>query len=116
MGCHFLDMIAVAFALIISLLCVTRQFHISPSAVGVLLTYVLQLPGLLNTVLRALTQTENDMNSAERLVTYATELPQEAAYRKSDYSPPDNWPTNGEVIFEDVSFAYRPGLPTVLKM
>lgn len=111
----FLDMIAVAFALIISLLCVTRQFHISPSAVGVLLTYVLQLPGLLNTVLRALTQTENDMNSAERLVTYATELPQEAAYRKSDYSPPDNWPTNGEVIFEDVSFAYRPGLPTVLK-
>lgn len=111
----FLDIIAVAFALIIALLCVTRQFKISPAAVGVLLTYVLQLPGLLNTILRALTQVENDMNSAERLVTYATELPQEAAYRKSDFSPPEDWPRNGEINFEDVSFAYRPGLPIVLK-
>ncbi|KAL3233377.1 Oligomycin resistance ATP-dependent permease YOR1 [Nakaseomyces bracarensis] len=111
----FLDIIAVAFALIIALLCVTRQFKISPSAVGVLLTYVLQLPGLLNTILRALTQVENDMNSAERLVTYATELPQEAAYRKSDFSPPEDWPRNGEIKFEEVSFAYRPGLPIVLK-
>lgn len=110
-----LDCVAVCFALIITLLCVTRVFHISPSAVGVLLTYVLQLPGLLNTVLRASTQVENDMNSAERLVTYATELPTEAAYRRSDVSPPENWPNRGELVFEDVDFAYREGLPIVLK-
>lgn len=111
----FLDMIAVGFALIITLLCVTRQFHISASSVGVLLTYVLQLPGLLNTVLRALTQTENDMNSAERLVTYATELPLEADYKIPEMSPPDQWPSKGEIVFEEVNFAYRPGLPIVLK-
>lgn len=111
----FLDMVAVAFALIITLLCVTRQFHISASSVGVLLTYVLQLPGLLNTILRALTQTENDMNSAERLVTYATELPLEADYKMPEMSPPDHWPNKGEIVFEEVNFAYRPGLPIVLK-
>ncbi|GAV52773.1 hypothetical protein ZYGR_0AI00550 [Zygosaccharomyces rouxii] len=111
----FLDILAVIFALIITLLCVTRQFKISPSATGVLLTYVLQLPGLLNTVLRALTQTENGMNSAERLVTYALELPQEAEYRKPECSPPENWPEKGEIKFENVSFAYRPSLPPVLK-
>ncbi|KAG0671988.1 ATP-binding cassette transporter yor1 [Maudiozyma exigua] len=111
----FLDIIAVAFALIITLLCVTRAFPIGAASVGVLLTYVLQLPGLLNTVLRALTQTENDMNSAERMVTYATELPMEAAYKKPECSPPESWPSKGEIEFENVDFAYRPGLPVVLK-
>lgn len=110
-----LDMIAVVFALIITLLCVTRQFQISAVSVGVLLTYVLQLPGLLNTVLRALTQTENDMNSAERLVSYATELPTEAAYRRPEVSPDEQWPSEGEIVFDAVDFAYRPGLPVVLK-
>lgn len=111
----FLDIIAVAFALIITLLCVTRAFPIGPASVGVLLTYVLQLPGLLNTVLRALTQTENDMNSAERMVTYATDLPMEAAYRKPECTPPESWPQKGEIDFQNVDFAYRPGLPIVLK-
>ena len=111
----FLDVIAVIFALIISLLCVTRAFPISAASVGVLLTYVLQLPGLLNSILRALTQTENDMNSAERLVTYATELPLEAAYRRPEFSPPESWPERGEIVFDNVDFAYRPGLPIVLK-
>lgn len=111
----FLDLVACAFALIITLLCVTRTFHISGADTGVLLTYVLQLPGILNTVLRAVTQTENDMNSAERLVAYATDLPQEATYRKPETAPSESWPENGEIIFEDVDFAYRPGLPNILK-
>ncbi|CAI4494822.1 AIC_G0022590.mRNA.1.CDS.1 [Saccharomyces cerevisiae] len=110
----FLDMVAIAFALIITLFCVTRAFPISAASVGVLLTYVLQLPGLLNTILRAMTQTENDMNNAERLVTYATELPLEASYRKPEMTPPESWPSMGEIIFENVDFAYRPGLPIVL--
>ncbi|CAL9734796.1 oligomycin resistance ATP-dependent permease Yor1p [Monosporozyma servazzii] len=110
-----LDSVAVAFALIITLLCVTRTFSISAASVGVLLTYVLQLPGILNTILRSLTQTENDMNSAERMVTYATELPLEEAYKKPECSPPESWPEKGEIVFKDVDFAYRPGLPVVLK-
>lgn len=110
-----LDCVAVAFALIITLLCVTRAFPISAGSVGVLLTYVLQLPGLLNTILRSSTQVENDMNSAERLVSYASELPLEASYRKPEMSPPESWPEKGEIIFNNVDFAYRPGLPIVLK-
>ncbi|CDF88753.1 ZYBA0S03-01178g1_1 [Zygosaccharomyces bailii CLIB 213] len=111
----FLDILAVAFAFIITMLCVTRQFKISGSSTGLLLTYVLQLPGLLNTVLRASTQTENGMNSAERLVSYALDLPQEADYRRPEMAPPEEWPSKGEIKFEDVSFSYRPGLPPVLK-
>ncbi|SCU90689.1 LAMI_0E03202g1_1 [Lachancea mirantina] len=110
-----INMIAMAFALIVALLCVTRQFHISPSSVGVLLTYVLQLPGLLNTLMRAMTQGENDMNSAERMISYATALPLEANYRKPEMTPVEPWPSQGEIVFNDVSLAYRRGLPLVLK-
>ena len=110
-----LDSIAILLALVITLLCVTRQFDISAASVGVLLTYVLQLPGLLNGLLRAMTLGENDMNSVERIVNYATELPQEAAYRKPEMTPQEPWPSNGEVVFDNVSLSYRPGLPLVLK-
>lgn len=111
----FLDMVATAFALIITLLCVTRAFPIGPGSVGVLLSYVLQLPSLINNVLRAFTQCENDMNSAERLVEYATKLPLEAVYRKAEFTPEESWPRNGVIDFKNVDFAYRPGLPNVLK-
>ena len=115
----FIDMVACLFAVIISLLCVTRAFRVNASSVGVMLTYVLQLPGLLNMLLRAMTQTENDMNSVERMVSYSIDLPQEAAYRagKGDnvVTPSPNWPTKGSIQFEHVSMAYREGLPLVLK-
>ncbi|OEJ86325.1 Oligomycin resistance ATP-dependent permease YOR1 [Hanseniaspora osmophila] len=111
----FLDFVAVMFALIIAILCVTRTFHVSAASAGVMLTYVLQLPGLLNTLLRSMTQMENDMNSVERLVSYATELPQEAAYRVPEMTPPAEWPVKSNIRFEDVSLAYRPELPLVLK-
>ncbi|KAH3899004.1 ATP-binding cassette transporter YOR1 SCDLUD_004425 [Saccharomycodes ludwigii] len=109
-----MDIVAVAFALIITLLCVTRQFHVGASSTGVMLTYVLQLPGILNTLLRAMTQTENDMNSVERLVSYANTLPQEAAYR-SEITMDKNWPVHASIKFDNVNMSYRPGLPLVLK-
>lgn len=115
----FIDMVACLFAVIISLLCITRAFHVGASSVGVMLTYVLQLPGLLNMLLRSMTQTENDMNSVERLVSYSTDLPQEAAYRAGNgdgvVKPSPEWPAKGSIIFEDVCMAYRDGLPLVLK-
>ncbi|XBW38273.1 hypothetical protein QEN19_003862 [Hanseniaspora menglaensis] len=115
----FIDMVACLFALIIALLCITRTFHVNAASVGVMLTYVLQLPGLLNTLLRSMTQTENDMNSVERLVSYSMELPQEAAYKSGNgdgvVKPSPQWPVNGSIQFENVSMAYREGLPLVLK-
>ncbi|SMN22423.1 similar to Saccharomyces cerevisiae YGR281W YOR1 Plasma membrane ATP-binding cassette (ABC) transporter [Maudiozyma saulgeensis] len=111
----FLDIVASSFALIITLLCVTRAFPISAGSVGVLLSYVLQLPSMFNNVLRTFTQCENDMNSAERLVEYATKLPLEPDYKRTDYAPNESWPQRGTIEFSNVFFAYRNGLPPVLK-
>ncbi|GMM35209.1 ATP-binding cassette transporter [Saccharomycopsis crataegensis] len=109
------DSVAVVFILVIGLLCVTRQFNISASSTGLLLSYVLQIVGLLSLLIRSLTQVENEMNSAERLIFYAYELPQEAPYQIEATKPAESWPEHGEIKFENASLRYRDGLPLVLK-
>lgn len=113
--CVYLDIIAATFALLISLLCVTNQFNISASSTGLLLNYVIQIVGLLSLTVRAMTQVENEMNSVERLHSYAFSLPQEAPYQKSETKPPKEWPIAGYIQFNDVSMRYRDNLPLVLK-
>ncbi|KAF3993697.1 hypothetical protein FT663_01110 [Candidozyma haemuli var. vulneris] len=113
--CVHLDIIASLFALIISMLCITEQFDISPQSTGLLLNYVIQIVGLLSLTVRAMTQVENEMNSVERLHSYAFDLPQEAAYEKTEFKPPPEWPMTGYIQFKDVNLRYRENLPLVLK-
>lgn len=113
--CVHLDVIASLFALIISMLCITEQFDISPQSTGLLLNYVIQIVGLLSLTVRAMTQVETEMNSVERLHSYAFELPQEAAYEKPESRPPPEWPMTGYIQFKDVNLRYRENLPLVLK-
>ncbi|AEY98471.1 FAGL346Wp [Eremothecium gossypii FDAG1] len=108
------DLVAIAIALIVTLLCVTRVIHITPSSAGVLLTVVLQMPAYFNMVLRGFTELENNMNSTQRVHYYATALPQEAPQYLPGAAPPAGWPAAGEIVFQEVSFAYRPGLPLAL--
>lgn len=113
--CVHLDIITSMFALIICMCCITEQFDISASSTGLLLNYVIQIVGLLSLTVRAMTCVENEMNSVERLHSYAFHLPQEAAYEKLELKPPPEWPIAGYIQFNDVTMRYRPGLPLVLK-
>ncbi|KAK6204248.1 P-loop containing nucleoside triphosphate hydrolase protein, partial [Scheffersomyces amazonensis] len=110
-----LDMIATMITLLIAFLCVFRVFDITPAAVGLLLSYVLGVAGQLPMLIRTYTLVENEMNSAERLSSYAFKLPQEASFDSNGISPPPDWPKTGAIDFDDVSLCYRPGLPVVLK-
>ena len=113
--CVHLDVIALMFALVICMLCITEQFNISASLTGLLLNYVIQIVGLLSLTVRAMTQVETEMNSVERLHDYAFHMPQEAAYEKAESRPAPEWPMAGYINFRDVSLRYRPQLPLVLK-
>ncbi|KAM9904329.1 hypothetical protein OXX79_002817 [Metschnikowia pulcherrima] len=113
--CVHLDTIAALFALLICSLCVTNAFHISASSTGLLLNYVIQIVGLLSLTVRAMTQVETEMNSVERLHSYAFNLPQEAVNRGNVIRMPMSWPKVGYVQFTNVSLRYRPTLPLVLK-
>lgn len=110
-----LTFLGTAFALLIAFLCVFRVFKISPASVGLLLSYVLDIAGMVSMLVVVFTEVEQEMNSAERIIEYAYHAPQEASYIISETCPPPLWPQEGQIHFENASLAYRPGLPLVLK-
>ena len=62
---------------------------------------------------RKASEVENQMTSAERVMTY-TKLESEPGY-KEERIPQENWPSEGNITFQDVSLIYYPGGPQVLK-
>jgi ATP-binding cassette subfamily C (CFTR/MRP) protein 4 len=54
------------------------------------------------------------MTSAERVIEY-TSLPNETDNRQTVLTTADNWPNNGTIVFDNVSFAYDVNQPNVLR-
>lgn len=106
-----LQAISSVFGMAICVLSASGAFNLLAAAVGMLVNNVIGLSFQLSSLTSFVTQVENDMNSAERLIFYASNLPQEA---EGGLEPP-NWPKLGKLEFDNVSMLYRPGLPLVLK-
>ncbi|GAB4829410.1 Canalicular multispecific organic anion transporter 1 [Ancistrocladus abbreviatus] len=83
------------------------------SKMGLLLSYALNITGLLTTVLRLASLSENSLNAVERIGTYI-DLPSEAPPVIENNRPPPGWPSSGSIKFEGVVLRYRPELPPVL--
>ncbi|KAJ7175337.1 multidrug resistance-associated ABC transporter [Mycena filopes] len=81
---------------------------VDPSKIGVVLSYTLSTQ-----MVAQFATNEQNMNSVERIITYA-ELPAEGAATTPE-DPPSSWPERGEIKFKQVEMAYREGLPLVLK-
>jgi ATP-binding cassette subfamily C (CFTR/MRP) protein 1 len=108
-----LDCIGNLLVFTVGILVVTSRFSINPSIGGLVLSYILSIVQMIQFTVRQLAEVENNMNSTERLYTYATKLEQEAPLKLADV--PAAWPDKGEIIFKDVEMRYRAGLPLVLK-
>ncbi|WEJ95669.1 hypothetical protein PSN45_003193 [Yamadazyma tenuis] len=107
--------VSVFYVFVITMLCITRTFNISPASSGLVISYLMPIPFMLAMVIRFSAMVENDMTSFERIHEYANELPQEEAYIRNDTAPAPTWPEKGEIVFDNVSMKYREGLPKVLK-
>ncbi|WFD33272.1 hypothetical protein MCUN1_000085 [Malassezia cuniculi] len=82
---------------------------------GVAFSSIVVIAQTLGFLTRQLTEIENEMNSAERLIHYGETLPQEAEQSVALHTPPEEWPQHGSVQLNDVWLRYRPNLPNVLK-
>ncbi|KAI9197119.1 P-loop containing nucleoside triphosphate hydrolase protein [Polychytrium aggregatum] len=79
---------------------------ISPSLAALGLSYALDIPSQLIGLGQILSLVEQGMNSMERFVHYIEDLPTEAPRRQEHYDPKTNWPTNGEIVINNLSVAY----------
>lgn len=103
------------FALLITLLCVNGVFNISAASTGLVVSYAFSIGNELLQCVRIYTMVENDMNSAERIQSYALHMQQEAPFENPATKPALLWPLHGAIEFDHVGMSYRPGLPLVLK-
>ncbi|KAF8624506.1 hypothetical protein AX15_005822 [Amanita polypyramis BW_CC] len=109
------DFLGALLTFIVGMLAVGTRFSISPAQTGLLLSYILSVQQAFGWLVRQTAEVENNMNSVERIVFYATEIEQEAPHEITAAKPPTSWPAEGHIELENVVLSYRPGLPTVLK-
>lgn len=110
-----LDFLGSLLTFIVAMLTVGTRFTISPAQTGLVLAYILSVQQAFGWMVRQSAEVENNMNSVERIVHYATEIEQEAAHEIPDMKPPQSWPAHGEVELKDIVLNYRSELPPVLK-
>eukprot|EP00929_Paragymnodinium_shiwhaense_P013122 TRINITY_DN120988_c0_g1_i1.p1 TRINITY_DN120988_c0_g1~~TRINITY_DN120988_c0_g1_i1.p1 ORF type:complete len:1305 (+),score=261.90 TRINITY_DN120988_c0_g1_i1:86-4000(+) len=93
-----------------------------PSYAALALTYSFTLPYFLNVISTVVQLLLNSVTCLERLLQYSSTgfVPSEAAFRTADEASAvaacgaESWPTQGRIVFENVSLVYRPGLPKAL--
>lgn len=89
------------------------RLSVSPSRIGVVLSYTLNVTSIFSTLVQTYAQNEQNFNAVERVLHY-TELPSEGE-RETPNDPSPSWPEKGQIDFKGVELAYREGLPLVLK-
>jgi ATP-binding cassette, subfamily C (CFTR/MRP), member 1 len=87
---------------------------LTEGAVGLAMSYALQIVTSLNWIVRQTVEVETNIVSVERVLEYAR-LPSEAPEIISGRRPPVAWPARGAVEFKNYSTRYREGLDPVLK-
>lgn len=112
---EFLGSVIVGGAAGFAVAAIATGYPANPGAVGLALSYGLEVTTALMYMVRASSQIENSLVAVERVLEY-TALPPEAPLESTpSTAPPPSWPTAGAVEFQHYSTRYRPGLPLVLE-
>ncbi|KAJ7891133.1 ABC protein [Mycena leptocephala] len=113
-----LDALGSLLVFLVAIFAAVGLNGVNPAEIGLILTYTTTLTQMFAVSTRLSAEVENYMNSVERVVHYARGdvVPQEAAHESTPQNKPAaDWPAHGAIEFKDVTMAYRPGLPNVLR-
>ncbi|XP_065205456.1 multidrug resistance-associated protein 1-like isoform X2 [Planococcus citri] len=97
-----------------SFFAVVDRDSISPGLAGLSIGYTLQIALTLSWSVYMSSEVETNIVSIERIKEYS-EIPKEAAWKLPNESVPENWPSKGDINFQNFQVRYREGLQLVLK-
>ncbi|CAH4030899.1 unnamed protein product [Pieris brassicae] len=104
---YFLDIICLLFIICVTFSCLMKS-DIDGSIVGLIITQSISLTGIFQWGMRQSAEMENQMTSVERVLEY-TALPKESTVMgPSNEDPPEGWPTEGAIAFDNLSLKYSP--------
>lgn len=113
-----LDLLGAVLVLGTGLLATGLRNHISPSTGGVVLSYMVTAQAAFGNMIRFSAEIENNMNSIERLLHYAYEVPQEPVHdvkRIDEDLARQSWPTRGHIQLKSLTLSHRPELDPALR-
>ena len=105
---------------VIYLACVTLALSIthetkSPSEIGLAISYAITLSGMFQWGVRQSAELESQMTSVERIDEFSHLEGEKNLELPLEKNPPENWPHQGTIEFDDVSLSYAPDASPVLK-
>ncbi|KAK3927988.1 Multidrug resistance-associated protein 5 [Frankliniella fusca] len=110
-----MDMIAVVMVTLTGFVVVYFRGTVTTAESGLALSCVFAVCTFIPYVMQLKSEFQSRFTSAERVLEYSSDLPEEAP-KHIDQSPkPNNWPDKGDIKMENVELRYRPGLPLVLQ-
>ncbi|CAL1293333.1 unnamed protein product [Larinioides sclopetarius] len=109
-----LNTLGSVIVFVTTILAIQNRDTMSPSVVGLIITYSLSVTDALKWFVRMNSELENKSISIERIDEYC-HLKSEAPWDLSNRKLTDDWPQNGTIRFEDYSTRYRENLDLVLK-
>ncbi|KAI1315141.1 hypothetical protein EDD11_001246 [Mortierella claussenii] len=98
-----------------ALFAVLKRNSLSPSMVGLALSYALTITQDITTLVRVYCELQNQLVSVERVDEYLRKNPEAPAALPVDDQLHKDWPQAGHVEFRDYSTRYRQGLDLVIK-
>jgi ABC-type multidrug transport system fused ATPase/permease subunit len=103
----WLDIVCVLYIGVITFTLIEMNADSVPGGnVGLAITQIIGLIGSMQWGIRQTSELENQMVSVERVLEYAN-LPNEMKKSQASSLPPANWPSKGEIEFENLSLYYK---------
>ncbi|CAF1384435.1 unnamed protein product [Rotaria sordida] len=103
----WVSLIFIALVIILAIIVRVSQYQFSPVEIALTLTYSITLMGIFQFTIRQSVEVETQMTAVERVLEYCS-LDQESSIqqRSIKYRPPTNWPSQGRIVFENVSMSH----------
>ncbi|KAF9585524.1 hypothetical protein BGW38_001959 [Lunasporangiospora selenospora] len=110
-----LQMLSVMVILSVALLAVFGRRTLSPSLVGLTMSYVLSITDNITWLVRDYSEWQSHLVAIERIQEYTDKRTEAPEMTEKGATLPDHWPAQGRVVFKDYSTRYREGLDLVIK-
>jgi ATP-binding cassette subfamily C (CFTR/MRP) protein 1 len=101
-----LDLSVACIAIILMGLTVALKNRISPGLLGIALVNIMEFGIVLSLLISSWTLLETSLGGIARIKSFATYTPCEDLEAESQ-TPPPNWPSRGDVSFNNISASYR---------
>ncbi|XP_029847824.3 multidrug resistance-associated protein 5 isoform X2 [Ixodes scapularis] len=110
-----MELVGIIMVAAAAFIVVFTRSSVTTGLAGLVLTSVFSVCTFIPFIMRLKSELSARLTSMERIHEYCRDLREEAPQHLATSGAPPEWPSKGEIVFEEVCLRYREGLPLVLR-